>query len=222
MAVAYKIVGCFDAWIITRSAIIISMNDETEKTAQCGEYYYIQTDEDELAKRAFACPMLIVISFLLQLVALVMPQGCLEYVTDNISSYAYVYVWAVFAMIVTAVAVIILGFTRYKPAKRIPKERAPKNGFKRRTFLGIEIYTAVTALMLVFELSFVCIHYDGWGLTAMFVCALSLAAAITARQISWLTLRTAELISSNAEKNSDENADEADKTETQPEQTTEA
>ncbi|MCM1367886.1 MAG: hypothetical protein NC184_03635 [Roseburia sp.] len=184
------------------------MNEKPKNTAQSGAYYYIQTDDDELAKRAFACPMLIVISFLLQLVTLIMPQGCLEYVTNNISSYAYVYVWAVFIMIITAITVIILGFTRYKIAKRIPVERAPKNGFKRRTFLGVEIYTAFTALMLVFELSFVCIHYDGWGLAAMFVCALSLAAAIVARQVYWLTLRNAELISPDTdEKESEEEND---------------
>lgn len=185
-----------------QSETIIGM-EKTDKNAPSGAYYYIQSDEYELAKKSFTRTLLTVIAFMLQLVALLMPQGCFEYISTNISSFAYVYVWTVFVMIGISVYVIIMNFTRYKIVKRIPKERAPKNGFKKRTFFGTELYMAVIALMLVLEISFVCIHFDGWGLTAIFVCALSLAAAVFARQLSWLTLRDATLIPSDDTEQSD-------------------
>ena len=159
-----------------------------------GAYYYVDTDEAELAKTSFTRTLLTVIALLLQLVVLMLPQDGLKFVTENIPSYAYVYMWAVFVMFAASVYVIVMNMTRCKIQKRVPKERAPKNGFKRRTFLCSELYIAINALLFVIELSFVCIHYDAVGLVAMFICALATAAAVAARQFGWLALRNAELI----------------------------
>ena len=159
-----------------------------------GAYWYVETDEDELKKQAFIRMLLSVIAFLLQVVVLLLPQGGLEYVTNTIPSYAYVYMWAVFVTLGVAIYVNIMNFTRYKLLKRIPVERAPKKGFKRRSFFGAEVFVVVNALLFIIELSFMCIHFDGVGLTAMFLTLLATAAAVWARQVTVLALRNAELI----------------------------
>lgn len=157
-------------------------------------YYYTETDEAQLAKASFNRTLAAVIALLLQIVVLMLPQGGLEYVTRALPSYAYAYMWAVFVMLIASVYVIVMNMTRCKLKKRIPKEYAPRRGFKRRTFFSSELYIAVNALIFVIELSFVCIRYDGIGLTAMFISLLATAAAVGARQIGWLALRNAELI----------------------------
>ena len=167
---------------------------QKKKKALSGAYYYVDADEKRLSEMAFARTMLTVIAFMLQIVVLLLPQGGLEYVTNNLSSYAYAYMWIVFVMIAVSVWLFVMNAIRYKLVKRIPKEYAPKKGFKRRAYFGAELYIAVNALLFVIELSFVCIHYDGWGLGAMFLCLLATAAAVAARMITWFTLRDSELI----------------------------
>lgn len=171
-----------------------SMDEKATGKKLSGAYYYVATDESELAKSSFTRTMLTVIAFLLQVVILLLPQGGLEYITRNIASYAYVYMWIVFVMLAVSVYVVIMYYTRSKLAKRIPVERAPKRGFKKQTFFCTELYMAVNALMLAVEISFSCIRYDGYGLVAVFLAALALAAAVGARQVAFLTLRDAELI----------------------------
>lgn len=159
-----------------------------------GAYYYADTEDGKLKETAFARTALTVIAFMLQIIVLLLPQGGLEYITDNIPSYAYAYMWIVFIMIAVSVWLFVMNAKRYKIVKRIPVEYAPKKGFKRRAYLGAELYIAINALMFVMELSFVCIHYDGWGLVAMFICLAATAAAIGARTVTWLALRNSELI----------------------------
>lgn len=160
-----------------------------------GSYYYVGKSAEELAKSSFFRTVLSVAGLLVQAVTLLfVPQGGVKYVTENIASYAYTYMWLVFVMLAVTVYIIIMQFTRYKLDKRIPVERAPKNGFKRRAFLGHEIYMGIYALLLAVEISFVCISYDIYGLIAVFLCAVALAAAVGARQITHLTLKDAELI----------------------------
>ncbi len=165
-----------------------------KKKKLSGAYYYTETDEAQLAKASFNRTLAAVIALLLQIVVLMLPQGGLEYVTRELPSYAYAYMWAVFVMLIASVYVIVMNMTRCKLKKRIPKEYAPRRGFKRRTFFSSELYIAVNALIFVIEFSFVCIRYDGIGLTAMFISLLATAAAVGARQIGWLALRNAELI----------------------------
>lgn len=159
-----------------------------------GAYYYTDTDESKLAEKAFIRTILTIIAFILQVVVLMLPQGGLEYVTNTYPSYAYVYMWLVFVMLGISVWIVIMNMTRYKFKKRIPKEYAPKNGFARRAFFGAELYIAVNAVMVALELSFVCIHYDGFGLGGLFITAAALAAATVARQVTHLTFKNAELI----------------------------
>lgn len=179
-------------------------NTPTEKRREkkpkfSGAYWYVETDEAELKKQEFIRMLLSVIAFLLQVVVLLLPQGGLEYVTNTIPSYAYAYMWAVFVTLGVAIYVNVMNFTRYKLLKRIPVERAPKKGFKRRSFFGAEVFVVVNALLFVIELSFVCIHFDGVGLIAMFITMLATAAAVWARQVTVLTLRNAELIPAPSE-----------------------
>lgn len=153
-----------------------------------GSYWYSQTDETELVKQAFNRTLSTVIATLLQFVVLIFPQDGLKYVTENIPSYAYVYMWIVFVFIGTAVYVNIMNAVRYKFQKRIPVEHAPKSGFKRRAFLGTEIFMILNGVIFILELSFVCIHFDGWGLAGVFVAALAVAAAVFSRIITVRTL----------------------------------
>lgn len=164
------------------------------KKKYSGAYYYVAASEQELAKKSFIRTILTVVGLFLQSAVLLLEQGGTKYVLERYPSYAYVYVWLVFVALGVTVYIIIMNFTRYKLAKRIPIERAPKSGFKRRAFLGHEIYMAVYAALLAVEISFVCLSYDGMGLLAVFMCAAALAAAVAARQITHLTLKNAELI----------------------------
>lgn len=170
--------------------------EPTKKKKQrlSGAYYYVDTDEKKLAEQAFIRTTLTIIAFMLQVVVLLMPQGGLEYVTHKIPSYSYAYMWIVFVMLGTSIWIVIMNMTRYKFRKRIPIEYAPRNGFKYRAFFGAEVYMVINAVMVVLELSFVCIHYDGVGLGALFVCAAALGCAIAARQVTNFALKNAELV----------------------------
>ena len=177
-----------------------SQSGKQKKAKFSGAYYYVDKDEQKLAAMSFARKTLTIIAFMLQIVALLFPeQAGAMYVSKHVTSYGLLYVlFTIFGMLVVSIWLIIMNQVRYKFDKRIPVELAPKNGFKRRAYFGQELYMAVTAVMAAFELSFVCIRFDGWGLGAFFVCLGSLAAAVAARQITHLTLRDAELIK-NAE-----------------------
>lgn len=161
-----------------------------------GAYYYVDKDEKRLATMSFVQKSLTILAFLLQLVALIFPeQAGAIYVSKHIGSYGLFYVlFTVFGMFGVSVWLMIMNQIRYKIAKRITAEHAPKNGFKNRAYFGQELYMAVLAVMAAFQLSFVCIRFDGWGLGAFFVCLASLGAAVAARQITHLTLKNAELI----------------------------
>ncbi len=166
-----------------------------KKRTLSGAYYYLEADAETLAKKSLTRTLITIVGILLQIVVLLfLPQGGLEYITYNIPSYAYVYMWAVFVMLGVSVYVVIMNHVRYKIAKRLPKEYAPKKGFKRRVFLSTEISVAMYALILAMEITFVCIRYDIFGLIAVFICAAALAAVVCARQYTWITLRNAELI----------------------------
>lgn len=128
---------------------------------------------------------------MLQLVVLLLPQSGIGYITENLPSYAFVYMCSVFVMLFAAVFVIIMNFRRYKLRRRIPKEYAPRRGFKYRSFFGAEALVAVTAVLLIMEISFVCLSYDGFGLLGVFLCALSTAAAVWARTVTVLVLKDA-------------------------------
>ena len=122
-----------------------------KKKKLSGAYYYTETDEAQLAKASFNRTLAAVIALLLQIVVLMLPQGGLEYVTRELPSYAYAYMWAVFVMLIASVYVIVMNMTRCKLKKRIPKEYAPRRGFKRRTFFSSELYIAVNALIFVID-----------------------------------------------------------------------
>lgn len=167
-----------------------------QKRELSGAYYYVDVDAQKLATASFTRTTLTVIALLLHLVVQIMPiQAGADYVSKHISSYALFYVlFTIFGIGVVSVWLCIMNIVRYKFDKRIPVERAPKGGFKKRAYFGAELYMAVNAVMFVFQLSFVCIKYDGWGLAGLFVTAAALAAAVAARQVTHLTLRHSELI----------------------------
>lgn len=177
-----------------------------KKNNLSGAYYYVDKDAERLATMSFARTALTVIAFLLQVVVLLFPeQAGAMYVSKHIASYGLLYViFTFFGMFAVSIWLVVMNQIRYKITKRIPVERAPKNGFKRRVYFGLELYMAVMAVMTAFQLSFVCIRYDGWGLGAFFVSLLSLAAAVAARQLTHLTLRDAELIPAPAEEDNKE------------------
>ena len=167
-----------------------------QKRELSGAYYYVDVDAQKLATASFARTALTVIAFLLQLTVQMMPiQAGAEYASKHISSYAFFYMlFIIFGIGVVSIWLFVMNIVRYKFDKRIPVERAPKGGFKKRAYFGAELYMAVNAVMLVFQLSFVCIKYDGWGLAGLFITAAALAAAVAARQVTHLTLRHSELI----------------------------
>lgn len=172
----------------------VERRKKSKKQKFSGAYYYVDVEENKLKELAFMRTLLTVIAFMLQIIVLLLPQGGLEYITENIPSYAYAYMWIIFAMIAVSVWLFVMNAVKYKFAKRIPKEYAPKRGFARRAYFGAELYIAVNALTFVIELSFVCIHFDGWGLGAMFICLVATAVAVAARQVTHITLKNAELI----------------------------
>lgn len=166
-----------------------------KKAKYSGAYYYVDKDEQRLATMSFARTSLTIIAFMLQMVVLLFPQAGTEYVSDHIASYGLLYVlFTIFGMFCVSIWLMIMNQVRYKIQKRIVAEHAPKNGFGKRAYFGQELFMAVTAIMAAFELSFVCISFDGWGLFALFVCLASLAAAVAARQITHLTLKDAEFV----------------------------
>ncbi len=171
-------------------------NEKKQKPKFSGAYYYVDVDEQKLAQMSFARTALTVIAFFLQVIAAIaIPQAGYEYVTTHHPSYAYFYVlFTIFGMIGVSFWLFVMNIVRYKFIKRIPVERAPRGGFQKRAYFGAELYMAVPATMFVFELSFVCMKFDGAGLAAVFLCLAALGAAIAARQITHLTLKRSELI----------------------------
>lgn len=165
-----------------------------QKKKLSGAYFYVETDEKKLSELAFIRSLLAIIALLLQMVVLCLPQGSLEYVTNTYPSVSFCYMVAVLVTIGVAIWFIIMNMTRYKLLKRVPVEYAPKNGFKKRAFFGNELYIATNALILVFEIMFLCFKYDGVGLAGMFVCALALASAVAARQVTHYALKNSTLI----------------------------
>lgn len=162
-----------------------------------GAYYYVEKDEQHLATMSFARTTLTIIAVLLQVVALLFPEqvGAM-YVSKHITSYAFFYaLFTIFGMGCVSIWLIVMNIVRYKIQKRIVAEYAPKKGFKNRAYFGQELFMASMAIMAAFQLSFVCIRFDGWGLGAFFVCLASLGAAVAAREITHRTLKDAELIS---------------------------
>lgn len=159
-----------------------------------GSYYYVDTEEPRLAELSFNRTVLTIIALVLQLIVLALPQGGSQYVLEVYPSYAYTYVMIVLVAITVAVWLIIMSCTRYKIAKRIPVERAPKHGFARRAYFGNELYIGSNAAVAAVELSFVCICYDYVGLISFFVCLLATGAAVWARIITHRALMNAQLI----------------------------
>ncbi|MDE7406049.1 MAG: hypothetical protein K2M89_04180 [Clostridiales bacterium] len=174
--------------------------DEKKKTPKySGAYYYVDKPEPKLVTMSFAQKSLTIAAFMLQMVALIFPeQAGAIYVSKHIGSYGLFYVVFVFVMFVASIWLMVMNQIRYKITKRIAAEHAPRKGFKNRAYFGQELYMAVLAVMAAFQLSFVCIRFDGWGLGAFFVCLASLGAAVAARQITHVTLKDAQLIQ-NAE-----------------------
>ncbi len=187
---------------VVNNAESAEKNNEPEKSARkkkpkySGAYYYVDKDEKTLATRSFVRTLLTTVAFLLQLVALIFPeQAGAMYVSKHIGSYGLLYVvFTVFGMFGVSIWLMVMNQIRYKITKRITAEHAPKKGFKNRAYFGQELYMAMLAVMAAFQLSFVCIRFDGWGLGAFFVCLASLGAAVAARQITHATLKDAELI----------------------------
>lgn len=159
-----------------------------------GAYYYVDADEDKLAKSAFIRTVLTTVAAILQIAILCLPQGSLEHITNDLPSYAYLYVMTVLVYIVITIWLAVMNMTRYKFAKRIPKERAPKNGFARRAYFGNELFIAANAVLTALEISFVCISYDYVTLIAVFLAALATAAAVGARQVTHLALKNSVFV----------------------------
>ncbi len=159
-----------------------------------GAYWYIAIEDENLSRLSFTRSLLSIIAFMLQLVVLLLPQEGLAYVTYQIPSYAYCYMWAVFIMIAVAIFAIVMGFTRNKLKKRIPVEQAPKKGFKFFTFFSTELFTVMLLIIFGMELSFVCLNYDGFGLLGMFLSLASLGVQVWSRMIAHSVLKTAELV----------------------------
>ena len=178
----------------------VEKSEKQKKPKYSGAYYYVDKDEKRLATMSLIRTSLTILAFMLQMIALTFPeQAGAMYVSNNIASYGLFYVLLVFVIFVTSVWIMIMNQIRYKITKRITAEFAPKNGFKKRAYFGQELYMAELAVMVAFQLSFVCIRFDGWGLGEFFVCLASLGAAVAARQITHITLKDAELISAPTE-----------------------
>ena len=163
--------------------------DKKKKHKFSGAYYYVDVEDKKLAERAFFRTVMTAVAIMIQIGVLCLPQGSLEYITNNFQSYAYTYVMTVLVYVGVAVWLVIMNMVKYKFARRIPVERAPKNGFAHRAYFGAELFIAVNAVLMVFEISFVCVSYDYITLIAIFMTALATAAATVARQITHLTLK---------------------------------
>lgn len=186
-----------DSTDANQQVLSVEVQNQKARTKQkfSGAYYYVGTDERKLSKAAFMRNMLTVAAYILQIVPLSFPQSGAEYVTIKYPSYAYAYaLFTIVGVFGVSIWLIIMNAVRYKLIKRIPAEWTPRGGFKRRVYFGTELYIATNAIMFVFELSFVCICYDGWGLVAMFLCALATVAAVFARQITHTALKNSESV----------------------------
>lgn len=159
-----------------------------------GAYWYSSREDAELIKNSQIRSLIHVIAFMLQIVPLALSQEWMPYVTYHIPALAYTYVWAVILTLIISLYVIIMDCVRNKIKKRIPVEKAPKNGFTKRAFFTAELDIAVNALIFVFELIFLCILFGGFGLFGLFLTAAATGLSVWARQIEHLTLRDAELI----------------------------
>ncbi|MCH5156008.1 MAG: hypothetical protein J1F69_05310 [Clostridiales bacterium] len=195
-----------------------------KKPKYSGAYYYVDKDEAKLATMSLAKTSLTIIAFMLQVVTLLLPeQAGAIYVSKHIASYGLIYVlFTIFGMFCVSVWLMVMNQIRYKIAKRIVAEHAPKNGFTRRSYFGQELYMAVLSVMAAFQLSFVCIRFDGWGLGAFFICLASLGCAVASRQITHITLRDAQLIKNEeyTKQNEDEPAEQEENNKTEDEKNT--
>lgn len=165
-----------------------------KKQKYSGAYWYLQQADEDLTRLSFTRALLSIVAFMLQLVALALPQEGVKFVTYNYPSYSYGYMWVVFIMMAVAVYTIVVNFTRNKLIKRIPVERAPKNGFKFFAYIPEEIFVLVLFVLFGMEMSFVCLAFDGVGLVGMFLALISLGIQIWSRTIAVKVLRTAERI----------------------------
>lgn len=165
------------------------------KKAPSGAYYYCPLGEDKLKEYSSIRNILTVLALMIQTANLFIPQAGIAYITEHYPSYAYCYaIYMIFGVFGTSIWLIIMNSARYKMTKRIPVERAPKNGFRKRAYFGAELFMATNAAICVFELSFVCFDFDGGGLGALFVSLAALAASVAARQINHVALKDCELI----------------------------
>lgn len=186
-----------DAINADKTADAKAPQDLAPKSKLSGAYYYVDADERKLAEASFNRTTLTVIALLLQIITLMFPQRGLKFVAEHYPSYAYFYaMFTIVGLFGVSIWLFVMIALRYKIAKRIPVERAPRGGFLHRAYFGSELYIAINAAMFVFELSFVCISCDGWGLGAMFVSLAAAAAAVWARQINNTALRSAVLVPS--------------------------
>lgn len=184
-----------------------SENSKKDKPAKfSGAYYYVDKDERKLASMSFARTSLTIASFMLQMIALLMPeQAGAIYVSHHVTSYALIYSMVViFGVGCVSLWLMVMNQIRYKFAKRITYEYAPRKGFKNRAFFGLELHMGVMAAMAAFHLTFVCIRYDGWGLGAFFISLASLGASVAAREITHQTLKDAEFIPAHSEQPEEE------------------
>ena len=165
-----------------------------KKSKLSGEYWYIALEDEDLTRLSFTRSLLTIIAFMLQLVVLLLPQEGIAYITTNIPSYAYAYMWVVFIMIAVAIYAIVMCFTRNKLTKRIPVEHAPKNGFKFFTFISAEIFAVVLIVLFAMELSFVIMAFDAVGLVGAILCLASVGVQIWSRMIAHGVLKTAERV----------------------------
>ena len=163
-----------------------------KKSKFSGAYWYISLGDEDLSRLSFIRGLLAIIALMLQLAVLLFQDY--EFVTLNYPSYAFTYVFTVFTMMAVAIYTIVMNFTRNKLVKRIPVERAPKNGYKFFTFIPDELFVVVLFIIFCMEISFVSMHFDAWGLVGMFVCLASLGAQVWSRMIAHKVLKTAERI----------------------------
>lgn len=166
-----------------------------KKQKYSGAYWYLQQADEDLTRLSFTRALLSIIAFMLQLVAVFMlTETESGFLLKNYPSYAYSYTFLFFITPVVAIYTIVINFTRNKLIKRIPVERAPKNGFKFFAYIPEELFVALLLVMFVMKLSFVCMAFDGLGLVGMFLALASLGTQIWSRTIAVKVLRTAERI----------------------------
>lgn len=175
----------------------IAAPTEPQKRESSGAYYYVPTDERRLALYSLLRSVLTTVAFAIQILVLLLPaQAGALFVSKHIVAYALLYVFVViFGVLGVSIWLTVMNKRRYKIAKRIPFEYAPKRGFSGRVYFGLELYMVINGVMAVFELSFVFIRFDVPGLIALLLCLCALGAAIAARTITHVALKDAELVS---------------------------